>query len=391
MRASIVTVAAGADLQAAVDLTPVGGVLKLGPGTYTVPTGGLVISKAIEIAGSGMENTIISPFAVSANQPVIVFESGDALNDVIKAVHLHDFQINGGAATPDNPSAVLAGCYGISIRPSAAQVIRSVFLERLNVKLMSNKGLYVTGDGGASCCIGLRMSSCHFSQNWGDGRFVQGATLVYSENCLCASNYGRGSRFESCSPTIIGDYYEDNCHDHTLTAGYDGQLSCYSGVVNISGVTFEDFTKVTGSTYLRQESGGSGTACGLALQWVTGVVSACKFYNAAQTAATTQFGIHVDNTEGKAALVIHPCMFDNCYIAIAATTGGPAIKQTVFPQNAHSGDSLLLGVYGISIMGQPTASLGTPDVTAVSQIVYDTTTNQWKGWDGAAWKVFQVV
>ncbi len=385
MRAAIVAVQATADLQAAVDATPEGGVLRIGAGTFTVPTGGLVISKSIEIAGAGMEEggTILVPYSVSANQPVIKVESDNAV--AILRLHIHDLQINGGAALPDNPSAKLAGSYGIDIQPDTAQLVRSVFLERINVKRMSNAGLYVTGNGGASCVIGLRMSSCHFSQNWGDGRFIQGATLVHSESTLCASNYGRGSRFESCSPTIVNDYYEDNCHDHTLLAGYDGQLSCYAGVVNITGTTFEDFTKVSGSTYLRQEDGGNGTACGLALEWVSGIVGACKFYNASQTAATTQFGIHIDNRDGKVALVVLPCMFDNCYIAIASSNGAGAVKQTIFPQNAHSGDSLILGdgVTGLALLSIPTASLGSPD-SAARQLFHDATTNKIKFWNGTA-------
>ncbi len=392
VRVDTVVVEPTVDLQEAVDAAPAGGKLFLGDGTFTVPSGGLIIDKAIEIGGRGMQyGTILQPYAATSNQPVIVIKSDASLTGAneINGVYLHDFLILGPSAAPTAASSATTGCYGISIQPHASgQLVRNVSIERVQVERMKNTGLYVTGNGGSRAVFPLRISNCTFNENYGDGMFIQGTTMTLTTSVLCAGNFGRGARFESCSPTCIGDYYENNCYDSALSVGYDGQASFYNGVVNLSGLTFEDFTK--------DSDPGDGkyqvtTQCGLALQWVTGVVSGCKFYNATQTTAPNQYGIHVDNTEGKASLVIHPCMFDNCYIAIASTTGGPAIKQTVFPQNAHTGDSLILGVYGIALLNRTTAGLGTPDSTALGQVVYDTDDETLKFWDGTTWKAVATV
>lgn len=344
VQATVITVDPTADLQAAVDGTPSGGTLRLAAGTYTVPTGGLVLSRGIHIIGSGLNATILEPFSVAANQPVIVVESDASITPDINDILLSDFQIDGGAVDQDNAPADLAGSYGIMLDLDTSQLVRHVSLQRLYIHHCSNTGLYVTGNGGDTAVIGMRMRDCILNENWGDGAFVQGATLISFASNLYSQNYGRGCCFESCSPNVDGDYYEGNCHSALLVDGYDAQLRCYSGVVNLRGLTFEAFNTDSGSAFVQQQA----TKTGLSIQTCSGRVDACKFFNSASMGG--ERGIFIDNAAFSPTLEVGACMFDGCYIAISNNlTGGATRNQSIAVQNQHTYEALILGAAGLAI------------------------------------------
>lgn len=384
-------------LQDAVNDTPEGGILRIGPGTYIVPSGGLLISKAIEIAGSGSRYTILKPFSDSSNQPVIKFLAEQAATDTgptsVNNVYIHDLEIRGLADDPDNAPDRAVGSHGIYIAPYASghgQRIRDVFIERVNINHMGDSGLYVTGDGGLSCVIGLRISSCQFNQNWGFGQFIKGATMVFTSSVLCSSNYLDGGRFESCNPTCFNDYYEDNCHsnDGGLTInGYNAQVSFFAGVVSVMGVTVEAFTKVTGSTFLRQPI----TKTGMSFNQCTGFVGGCRFYNAVLSGVVDERGIFIDNKDGKSALLVGPNQFDRLYIAVSTNSDGSSngtVKTTVLPQRIFGGDGFITQSSGMAVTAvNSTERSAALDGAAKGQLVFNTTTNKLNVWNGSAWEV----
>lgn len=381
---TIIVVDPTADLQAAVDATPWGGTLRLGAGTFTVPSGGLVLSRGITICGESNTSTVLQAYSVAAGQPVIKIAEDASITPNINGVHLRDLAIHGRAVDQDNAPAVLAGSYGIDITLDTGQLVRHVSLERLYIWRCSDDGIHVTGNGADTAVIGLRVRDCIINENWGDGAYVQGATLVHFESNLFAQNYGRGCCFESCSPNVVGDYYEGNCHSALLTNGYDGQLRCYAGVVNLSGLTFEAFNTETGSVYLQQQA----TQVGLALQTVSGSVRACKFYNA--VASYHERGIFIDNLN-PATLEIGCNAFDGCEVAIFVVSD-PSSVSSGFPRNL----TILaqhIGSYSGDIRNAP--GIANPYTASVAdglgarnegQMIYDRSTNHLRLWSGDNWQ-----
>lgn len=385
---SAVLVDTSANLQDAIyNLPAYGGKIVLGPGIFTVPSGGLVIDRPVEIAGAGGVGTTTNygvttlvPYSLAANQPVIRVVSGDAYTEKVESVYLHDFAINGGAPSPQATKAVLDSSYGIRITPSSTQIVRNVVLERVYVTHMSNSGLFVTGDGGQSSVVGLRVRDCTFTENWGDGLYVTGATLFTTQSVLSAANFRRGAYYGSVSPVSVGDYFEDNCHDSTLVAGYDGQMTLFSGTVHVTGAAFEAFNHY-GATdshpYYRQQR---STQAGIAAQSISGEISGCRFLNTEVTSAPNQYGIHVDNTNYNSTLRIGANRFDYINFAIVQTAGVQR-NQTVEPQSIGAGTPSLSGVYGQAILMLPGAPVATPDTSDTAHLYWNKTKNRLMMWD----------
>lgn len=344
VRPSVVLVSPFDDLQAAVNATPEGGRLLLAGGTFTVPSGGLIISRSIEIAGLGQGNgTTLRPYSTAVNQPVIKFRSDNAYTNLMNGVYIHDLIISGGSPVPDHAPANLSGANGIEIAPDSAQLIWNVTLERVSVYGMGDNGLYVTGNGGTSAVIGLRVLSCSFTQNWGNGMYLRGATLLETRGNLCASNYKRGAYFYEVDAHCFGDYYEDNCHDATLASGYDGQVRFYAGNIAASGINVENFTNdgTAGdarSTRLYQ----AGTKAGISILNCSGFIGGCNIRNAVEHTDPNQWGMHIDNSAAGGtvyALTVLPNRFELCGNAIFFFT--PNAKLTVHPQNVASGTNAI--------------------------------------------------
>lgn len=380
-----------ANLQDAVDATPAGGILRLGIGTFTVPSGGLVLSRGITIQGSGMNTTIIEPFSVAVNQPVIVVESDASITPDINGIVLNDFSIDGNGAVANSAPAVFSGAYGIVMDPAATQLIRHVAMNRLYIHHCSDSGLHVTGNGGDTCVIGLRIRDCIINENWGDGAYIQGAVMVILESNLYASNYGRG-----CTLTSVplangwGDYFENNCHDHGFQTGYDAQLFCYGSNINLTGLTFEDFNNTESnesSEYLRQRHAGGGSMTAMGIQLCTGRVSGCRFFNDATLNDLDERAIFIDNAAFSPALEIGPCQFDGVYVAISNNVSAGATRNTtIATQNRHTNTAAILGSTGYSIPNVETIQISDLGWAPQGQLLFDIENQVAKMWAQGSWR-----
>jgi hypothetical protein len=358
------------NLQLAADAVPAGGRLYI-PGDMTVPSGGLVISRAIEIFGQGLGHgagdtkSILRPFSNAANQPVIKVAKG---NSYFVALHLHDLLIQGAAGS------YLAGSDGVQIDLDTAQITRHIFIERVQVSGMGGHGFYVNGiDGGASTVIGFSLTDSQVDGCRGHGLYVHGATLVNTHGCLFANNHKMGAFFDGSGASCTGDYYENNCLDGTLNNTYDGQLKCFADVFSLRRITFEAFTTAAQLSTTRA----------LILQTASGYVGECFFTNGPETATPGQRGIFVDNTQAGAVLTIGPCWFTNCLTAIEC--GPIQIGLSVFVQNRGVGTNAMVGVPGIAILQVPTSALPMPPSTAEGQLVWDSTNKAARIWNGSRW------
>lgn len=184
LRPHVTLVSTAMDLQAAVDATPAGGTLYLGDGTYTVPSGGLIISHSIAIEGVSQPSdfdttysnatrlrmgTVIRAYSANAaSQPIIVINPGAAYSGQSQlSFKLKNVVLDGRA------TGYHAGSYGIySLREDG---------EKLETCELDNVVVINTGDTGI-----------HLARNVVDATTDSAIVGFYARRVFCHSCYGRG-------------------------------------------------------------------------------------------------------------------------------------------------------------------------------------------------------
>lgn len=361
-----------ADVQAAMSAVPPGGRLYI-DGDFTVPSGGLIVDRAVEIFGSGsgsesVQRSILRPFSDAASQPVIKLKQGSAYYPDIGGIVIRDLSIIGAA------SSNLAGAHGIDMTTVLNQKLLRLTIERVNVAAMGDDGIHLEGfDAGASALISITLNACKVDACWGRGLYVFGATVVNSANCYFLHNKKNGAKYDQTAVNSFADAYEDNCTDVALNASYDGQLYVRtSGPANLFGGHFEGFTTAS-------------QTCKRGVVWenTIGMISGCIFVNGVESADTGQRGIYLENSAGGAAII--GCnTFHNCLTAIESNFNNAGCS--IFPQTLGAGTNAMMNIAGVALSQIATASLSTLTAGAAGQICWDLTTATPAVWTGSAWK-----
>jgi len=367
------------DLQTAMSAVTPGGRLYI-PGDMTVPSGGLIIDRAVEIFGDArgsesVQKAILRPFAGdSANQPVLVIAKGDSNYPAVGGIHIHDLEIIGGA------TAFRANSHGIRADMSAAQKLEGLNIARVVVKGMGDDGVYVNGiDGGASAVIQFTLKDCYLTFNRGRGLYVHGTTIVTTSGNYFSQNWFSGAKFDQCGFNSFGDYFEMNCKDGGCDATYDSQLRVrICNPFTLLGATFQSFNTATQTTNFR----------GLTVEASTGVIMGCFFSNGAENPGTaSQRGIYLDYNSANSPhrVFLGPNYFTNCATAIESHSSN--VGCTIMPQSKGTGANAMMKNAGLALDQIPTASLPTLVAAAKGQLAYDSTLNKLTFWDGGAWRV----
>ena len=274
-RPGMVTLAPTADLQAAVDSTSVGATLRLGPGIYRVPDGGLVLSRPIMIEGETVHaddftgGTVLKPFADdAAGQPIIVLRGGPSSTPT--SYRLHDLTLEGGCRGHRDRS------YGITLVQDT--LTRTVQLEfyRVQAHGCGDDGFHLQGhDGGAGAIVQLVMNECLSSYNWGDGLYLSYASVARVENSGFSLNLHRGACVVGSGIGFENTFFESNGRARREDINKDAQLygtGCHPFTVD--QCHFENFDGATrnGWTYFSRK--------GISLWFCSGVIiGGCIFAN----------------------------------------------------------------------------------------------------------------
>ena len=247
VRARVVLVDVLADLQAAVDATPVGGTLYLGAGTFTVPSGGLQITKSIAIEGVSQPSdfnvtyadatrlrmgTVIRSYADAANQPVIVLNPASAVSGQSNlSVRLNNLVIDGRATQArsgsygiyslradgekmetcelDNVVVIETGATGIHLGQAASVTLDSaivgLFCRRVFVHSCYGRGFYAKDVTQASFRDSI------FMLNKKTGMYLNGVGVSF-DNCGWESNGRLQDTDDAASPSNLDVYAQAQCY-----------------------------------------------------------------------------------------------------------------------------------------------------------------------------------
>jgi len=230
-----------ADLQAAIDNTQDGGVLRLGPGIYYLTTtAGLDIDHPMTIEGSGggTYNGSLDFVTGSYGTVIVPMDGGDGFT--VTNVLADDVAIkNLVIARPTAPGSVGTGD---AIKVTVTTSNRTgIVIENVIVWNMGRDGLHVEADPGYS----LNLLSVTRSQFKGCGRYgvyLKSAAFPTLESVWCAANRSHGMYADGCGlMRVRGCSFEGNQADGSA-ALYDAQVRlklCHSA--NVEGCSFETY------------------------------------------------------------------------------------------------------------------------------------------------------
>lgn len=358
------------DLQAAVDATPTGGILRLGTGTFTAPSGGLQINKPLEFCGSGY-GTVIQPFADADYMPVIVI-GGEG------GIYIHDLRILGLGSDVTVPTA-RASCEGIRIHTASGQgTITNVRIERVQVRNIPSNEIDVSGyNGAADAVIAVRIRDCDIHNASGHGVYMRNCTISSVENTYISS-CGLTGLFtvDYAEVHVTGCTFENNCRTDTVDNATTAQCclnQCH--VTNVTACHFESFNTASQPR----------NKIGLLLSNCNGVlVSGCMFLNGISVAATV--GIKVTSDAGvRSACHIMPCT--HAYVYTPVSVGADVVGVSVWWQDiTNDGAAGVQPTRGVTLPYFATASKPAAQAALKGQMFYDPATDSIWICNGAAWK-----
>jgi hypothetical protein len=396
----IVNAASYPTLQDAIDDCPSGGRVYAPAGTYQAPDGGFSINKPIELFGDGPRATILIPHADSgtAAQPVIkVSPVSGELGQVI----LHDFQINDPTTTDSTPRR--GGNHGIHCEPLSTAVIGEVHLERIDVANMKDDGFHFEGQnlstGAVVLVYGVRLTSilCR-----GSGFYIENATVTEFHNSYAAGNALFGAFALGAQVAWYSCAFENNCRfigtalakvggtqDNAYSADWGAQLRMkLCSPARVESCDFEDFgDNATLTRFAKTAIIYEGCAGAL--------VANSSFYNG--HTSTTGKGIVVSsdpdpNGQPQGGWVT---VLTNAFVSVETPVHlQNGVRATsVFPQRMSitqgvSGATSMEGVLGLAVLARPGSEVPSfPNLAAAGQLVFDTTAQRLKCWDGTQWRV----
>jgi hypothetical protein len=254
----VVMVDTTSDLQTAVDNLDEGCTLRLGPGEYTVPSGGLVISKPIAIEGISQPadfygtwvdstaldmGTVLHPYA--QGEPIILIDPDSSYGGQAQmSVRFENLVLDGDA------SVRAVGGYGIFCQRDSGvtagdKVIYSA-LRNVTIHHTGDDGIRMTRDTSTAgldrAVVGLSLQNTNVRSCYGYGLYLEDATVVSLRDCQFQNNSYYGARFYLCGVTLDNCGFESNCRDSVDGAYYDAQLHGYDcNRFNVLNCHFENF------------------------------------------------------------------------------------------------------------------------------------------------------
>lgn len=229
-------------IQQALTLIAAGDTIRVASGTYTAPTGGIIISKSLELVGDSQDGVVVNPFGASANEPVFKFSwpAASVLDDVkIRRMTIKNNSI---------PNLTISGNYGIQCDiPADGSKVQKLLIEDVSVLNMGDQNIRLTGDQPSnSFFVFCSLNRVQSQFSWTDGLYTNTNSMFSMRDCYFIHNGKNGALLDifTICPTIIGCAFENNGRtfhsDTTFTAGLR-MVSCISPTV--IGCDFEDFNK----------------------------------------------------------------------------------------------------------------------------------------------------
>jgi len=324
----VVNAAEFASLGDAIAAVPTGGTLFIPAADYTVPNGGLIVSRSLAIQGEPGTRLIAN--SAGTNQPVIKITPGGV---ELTAVALRDLKL----INPTVPTAPISGNYGVQCDvPSDGSKVSALTLERVNIVNMGDDGIHLHALGGSdSFFVFVTLRDVYCTTNWGRGLFASYANLLNCYGCYFNGNQLDGARADLCEVAFYACAFENNCKasDMSLIDGtFDGQVYLRGCAMSrLDGCHFENFT---GSGHLVNKRAVmiENSSCT--------VVSGCAFFNAGEDSSDSERGIYCTwgggfqtPAPGVTACAIFPNSFTNVHVAVEIDAGdGAAQDCVVFPQ-----------------------------------------------------------
>ena len=401
-----------ADLQAAADDVAPGGTLFIPNGAYTVPSGGLIIRKAMTIQGEA--GTQLFSFSNGSGQSVLVVEPGA---HAIQNVTIRDLTL----LNVIKPELISYGNYGIHCHiPDDGSKLSRLVIERVSVQNMGDVGIWLDAVGGVHDSFivfaTLRDVSCVEGRK--HGLVASHTNLLNCYGCYFAANDGNGARIDISEPAFYACAFENNCKSAATSDGdhdtdgllpldptFDGQLRITnSSISRVDGCHFETFNSET------------QPVCKRALVLLNSpctIVSGCGFFNGGEAEGDTERGIFCsfsgdDETPGVVACSILPNTFTQTKVAIEIDGDSVAQDCVVFPQKVTSGTGTMMLPTGVSDSGivalgnrklgsgglargvlfpphSAISSIPAIGVDEVGYVLLDTTNKALRIWDGHNW------
>jgi hypothetical protein len=223
----------GTDLQAAIDATIEGGLLELGPGTWTsTDPAGFHITKSITIRGkghSGVHGSIIRPL-----------QSGTTQNNV--GIHITGDYVTLEGICVKNPTAPATTGTGYGIHAEThTGTLSYIVIRDCAVENSGGHGIYFDTAGS----LGInssRIENCNILTCNGIGIYAFGCTAMSVYGCFVHSSGEDGIKLDGCAnPRLRGCYAEDNKHKLDVSEEYIYNaeitlVSCLGGAVTECGV-----------------------------------------------------------------------------------------------------------------------------------------------------------
>jgi hypothetical protein len=344
-------------LQAAVDAAPTGGSVFIPAGDYTVPSGGLVISRRLAICGE--PGTRLFSNLVAANQPVIKL---DPQATYVEGMQLRDLELN----QLQTPSGFLAGNYGIQC--DITQVggkMGFLLLERVRVANMGDDGIHLDGQGTSDrVFVFVTLRNCSSVLCRGNGLYVHFANMLRVDGSYFSGNYLCGAKVNPAEVHFQGCGFENNCKSNQsnlqspdyIDTVFDGQAFVKDCPISrFDACHWETFTGANQPRNKRGLTIVNSPCCVVGNSW---------FFNAQEDASIEQRGIFATYPGGGSlACVIFPNYFSNVKTAIEIdAAGGSAARDcAVFPQFIQVGTGDLKVPWGKQNSGMVT--LGKPYAT----------------------------
>ena len=401
-----------ADLQAAADDVAPGGTLFIPNGAYTVPSGGLIIRKAMTIQGEA--GTQLFSFSNGSGQPVLVVEPG---GQAIQNVTIRDLTL----LNVIKPELISYGNYGIHCYiPDDGSKLSRLVIERVSVQNMGDVGIWLDAVGGIHDSFivfaTLRDVSCVEGRK--HGLVASYTNLLNCYGCYFAANDGNGARVDISEPAFYACAFESNCRSAATSDGdhdtdgllpldptFDAQLRITnSSISRVDGCHFETFNSEAQPVCKRAI---------VLLNSPCTIVSGCGFFNGSEAEGDTERGIYCsfsgdDESPGVVACSILPNTFTQTKVAIEIDGGSVAQDCVVFPQKITSGTGGMMLPTGVSDSGivalgnrklgssglargvlfpphSATSAIPAIGVDEVGYVLLDTTNKALRIWDGHNW------
>jgi len=317
-RATIITIDPTVDIQATIDaLGSAGGVVRLGPGTYTLTTT-LTIPDGVSLVGSGKSPTTGLPTllvftSLTGTTPAILINNGSD-------IRLADFYLSGRAAGSGNEIDITGNS-------------RRITLERLIVN-SSTSGACISM-GGAGWVIASQVTGVTTAGAAVGFSTSTASTSINFLNCYANAHSAQGFNIQGTYISLNACASDGNLHGYVIqgavgvTLNGCGGEGCVKGAVfisNATGVVLNGFRSHANNT-----GASSYWPSFLLLTGTTGYHTVCSCTDTSPNAATT-YSVRPDGLTGDMA----ESTLSNCNLA-------KPIESTVFfdPKVSYEDDYVM--------------------------------------------------